>query len=68
MMFAALHESGCGTNRTNRVGPTKCPFLGVDRKWLADGQNGAFDPTETSGMTSFEHYFLLAIGSQSARL
>src|ERR1035437_7526936 len=34
-----------------RTGPTgsvrRCPFLGVDRKWLADGQNGAFDPTRT---------------------
>jgi hypothetical protein len=23
-------------------------LFGVDRKWLAEGQNGAFDPTRTS--------------------
>ena len=34
-----------------RNGPTgpvwRCPLLGEDRKWLAEGQTGAFDPTET---------------------
>jgi hypothetical protein len=35
-----------------RTGPTepvwRCPLIGVDRKWLAEGQNDAFDPTRTS--------------------
>src|SRR5258707_13520280 len=25
-----------------------CPLIGLDRKWLAKGQNGAFDPNRTS--------------------
>jgi hypothetical protein len=28
----------------------RCPFIGVDRKWSAEGQNGAFDPSATWGL------------------
>jgi hypothetical protein len=28
-------------------GPRECPLIGVDRKSLAEGQNGAFDPQQT---------------------
>ena len=28
--------------------PCVCPLIGVNRKWLADGQNDANDPIETS--------------------
>ena len=35
-----------GTNRTNRAG-LRCPWFGEDRKWLAEGQTGAIDPSET---------------------
>src|SRR5216684_2819868 len=34
--------------RTGPVGPVwRCPLTGVDRKWLAVGQTGAFDPYRT---------------------
>jgi hypothetical protein len=37
-----------------RNGPTgpvwRCPFVGVDRKWSADGQNGANDSLQTFEM------------------
>jgi len=32
-----------GTNRTNGSA-RRCPLIGVDRKWLAEGQSGVFDP------------------------
>ena len=35
------------------TGPTEsacgCPVFGVDRKWPAEGQTGAFDPNRASG-------------------
>lgn len=41
--------SAFGTNRTNRTGLTMSVDQGgIDRKWLAEGQTGAIDPTETS--------------------
>src|ERR1700732_4419212 len=36
--------SRLGTNRTTRAGLAMSVVRGVDRKWLAKGQNGAFDP------------------------
>jgi hypothetical protein len=47
MPFAALHESGSGTNRTNRVG-LEMSVVWEDRKWLVEGQTGAIDPELTS--------------------
>jgi hypothetical protein len=35
---------------TGPTGPVwRGPLLGADRKWLAERQNGTFDPPETSG-------------------
>jgi hypothetical protein len=38
------------------TGPTvpvwRCPLFGVDRKWLADAQNGAFDPERTLALAA----------------
>jgi hypothetical protein len=31
---------------------SRCPLIGVDRKWSADGQTGAYDPTRTFGAVS----------------
>ena len=50
-IFGAPRFSSFST-QSARNGPTgllwRCPFLGVDRKWLAECQNGANDPERSS--------------------
>jgi hypothetical protein len=40
-----------------RNGPTgpawRCPLIGVDRKWLAEGQDDAIDPEQKSANQRF---------------
>jgi hypothetical protein len=49
----AAHESVC-VARNGSVGPVcRCPLIGVDRKCLADGRNGAIDPYPTFGVALF---------------
>jgi hypothetical protein len=49
VLFAAVHESGCGTKRTNRSGLRMSVVRGGPEV-TGTGQKGAIDPEETLGV------------------
>ena len=51
---------------TGPTGPVwRCPLTGVDWKWLAEGQTGAFEPERTLGRSGWGR--LLAFSHSSPR-